>query len=162
MRIPSPSTATVSPLTLNSDTLPSLQTRLGGRVLDDHAPHGVLGTSCVHPLPQQQHPHLPAHHRDITAFRVPFTAANTTHYSNKLNTLSFFLKSRRNSLRGRVQTSAPSSHSTLSFPRPAPNPAVGIKAHYFNGENASAPPIVFTVLTLFGLGYTIDYQSELP
>jgi F-type H+-transporting ATPase subunit f len=44
---------------------------------------------------------------------------------------------------------------------PAPGPAVrGIKARYFNGKNASASPIVFTVLALFGLGYTIDYQSE--
>jgi F-type H+-transporting ATPase subunit f len=44
---------------------------------------------------------------------------------------------------------------------PAPAPAVrGIKARYFNGKNASASPIVFTVLALFGLGYTIDYQSE--
>jgi F-type H+-transporting ATPase subunit f len=37
----------------------------------------------------------------------------------------------------------------------------GIKARYFNGKNASASPIVVTVLALFGLGYTIDYQSEL-
>ncbi len=45
---------------------------------------------------------------------------------------------------------------------PAAEPAVrGIKARYFNGKNASASPIVFTVLALFGLGYTIDYQSEL-
>ncbi|KAF8498996.1 mitochondrial F1-F0 ATP synthase subunit F of fungi-domain-containing protein, partial [Russula emetica] len=44
---------------------------------------------------------------------------------------------------------------------PAPEPAVrGIKARYFNGKNASASPIVFTVLALFGLGYTIDYQSK--
>jgi len=45
---------------------------------------------------------------------------------------------------------------------PAPEPAVrGIKARYFNGKNASASPIVFTVLALFGLGYTIDYQMHL-
>jgi F1-F0 ATP synthase subunit F-like protein len=45
---------------------------------------------------------------------------------------------------------------------PAAEPAVrGIKARYFNGKNASASPIVFTLLALFGLGYTIDYQSEL-
>ena len=43
----------------------------------------------------------------------------------------------------------------------APEPAVrGIKARYFNGKNASASPIVVTVLALFGLGYTIDYHSE--
>ena len=35
----------------------------------------------------------------------------------------------------------------------------GIKARYFNGKNASASPIVVTVLAIFGLGYTIDYQS---
>ena len=43
----------------------------------------------------------------------------------------------------------------------APEPAVrGIKARYFNGKNASASPIVVTVLALFGLGYTIDYHSK--
>src|SRR6266851_4167456 len=46
---------------------------------------------------------------------------------------------------------------------PASEPAVsGIKARYFNGKNASASPIVFTVLALFGLGYTLDYQSAWP
>ena len=66
---PHPQQQQSHPLTLNSDTLPSLQTQ--GGVLNAHALDGVLGTSCVHPLPQQQHPHLPAHHRDITAFHVP-------------------------------------------------------------------------------------------
>lgn len=45
---------------------------------------------------------------------------------------------------------------------PASEPAVrGIKARYFNGKNASASPIVVAVLAIFGLGYTIDYQSTL-
>ena len=43
---------------------------------------------------------------------------------------------------------------------PAPEAAGrGIKARFFNGKNASASPIVVTVLAIFGLGYTIDYQS---
>jgi F-type H+-transporting ATPase subunit f len=37
----------------------------------------------------------------------------------------------------------------------------GIKGRFFNGKNASAAPLLATILTLFGLGYTIDYQSEL-
>ncbi|KAH9982039.1 mitochondrial F1-F0 ATP synthase subunit F of fungi-domain-containing protein [Lactifluus volemus] len=46
---------------------------------------------------------------------------------------------------------------------PASEPAIrGIKARYFNGKNASASPIVVTFLAIFGLGYTIDYQSTLP
>ncbi|KAI0005307.1 mitochondrial F1-F0 ATP synthase subunit F of fungi-domain-containing protein [Russula compacta] len=44
---------------------------------------------------------------------------------------------------------------------PASEPAIrGIKTRYFNGKNASASPIVVTVLALFGLGYTIDYQKH--
>ncbi len=35
----------------------------------------------------------------------------------------------------------------------------GIKARFFNGKNASAAPVLFTILAIFGLGYTIDYQS---
>ena len=35
----------------------------------------------------------------------------------------------------------------------------GIKARFFNGKNASAAPVLFTILGIFGLGYTIDYQS---
>ena len=37
----------------------------------------------------------------------------------------------------------------------------GIKARYFNGKNASAAPLVWTILGIFGLGYTIDYQMHL-
>ena len=45
---------------------------------------------------------------------------------------------------------------------PAPSSAAGgIKGRFFNGKNASASPVVWTILGLFGLGYTIDYQSEL-
>ena len=43
---------------------------------------------------------------------------------------------------------------------PAPTTTSGgIKARYFNGKNASAAPLLFTILGIFGLGYTIDYQS---
>jgi hypothetical protein len=43
---------------------------------------------------------------------------------------------------------------------PAPTRAGGgIKARFFNGKNASAAPFYATILTIFGLGYTIDYQS---
>ena len=35
----------------------------------------------------------------------------------------------------------------------------GIKGRFFNGKNASAAPLLFTILGIFGLGYTIDYQS---
>lgn len=36
----------------------------------------------------------------------------------------------------------------------------GIKARYFNGKNASAAPLLAFIVTVFGIGYTIDYQSE--
>ena len=43
---------------------------------------------------------------------------------------------------------------------PAPSSAAGgIKARYFDGKNASAAPLVWAILGIFGLGYTIDYQS---
>ena len=35
----------------------------------------------------------------------------------------------------------------------------GIKGRFFNGKNASAAPLLFTILSVFGLGYTLDYQS---
>lgn len=35
----------------------------------------------------------------------------------------------------------------------------GLKGRYFDGKNASAKPLVATMLAIFGLGYTIDYQS---
>ncbi|KAI0707527.1 ATP17, subunit F of the F0 sector of mitochondrial F1F0 ATP synthase [Cerioporus squamosus] len=45
---------------------------------------------------------------------------------------------------------------------PSPSTASGgIKARYFNGKNASAAPVLFTILAIFGLGYTIDYQMHL-
>ncbi|TDL18336.1 hypothetical protein BD410DRAFT_775110 [Rickenella mellea] len=37
----------------------------------------------------------------------------------------------------------------------------GIKGRYFNGANASGGPIIFTILAVFGLGYTIDYNMHL-
>ncbi|TBU29369.1 mitochondrial F1-F0 ATP synthase subunit F of fungi-domain-containing protein [Dichomitus squalens] len=42
---------------------------------------------------------------------------------------------------------------------PAPTSAGGIKARFFNGKNASAAPLLFGILAIFSLGYTIDYQS---
>ena len=43
---------------------------------------------------------------------------------------------------------------------PAPSSAAGgIKARYFDGKNASAAPLVWAILGIFGIGYTIDYQS---
>ncbi|PCH40451.1 hypothetical protein WOLCODRAFT_24111 [Wolfiporia cocos MD-104 SS10] len=45
---------------------------------------------------------------------------------------------------------------------PAPAPAVrGLKERYFNGKNASAAPLLWTIVGLFTLGYTIDYQMHL-
>jgi len=35
----------------------------------------------------------------------------------------------------------------------------GLKAKYYNGKNASAAPILATILGIFTMGYTIDYQS---
>ena len=41
-----------------------------------------------------------------------------------------------------------------------PSPGFGgIKARFFNGKNASSLPFWATILGIFGLGYTIDYQS---
>jgi F-type H+-transporting ATPase subunit f len=43
---------------------------------------------------------------------------------------------------------------------PAPSSGYGgIKGRYFSGENASGKPILFLVFGLFGLGYTLDYNS---
>jgi F-type H+-transporting ATPase subunit f len=35
----------------------------------------------------------------------------------------------------------------------------GIKGRFFDGKNASVTPFVATIFAIFGLGYTIDYQS---
>ena len=43
---------------------------------------------------------------------------------------------------------------------PAPSAYGGIKTRFFSGKNASPLPLYLTVLSLFGLGYTIDYQSK--
>ncbi|KAN0064570.1 ATP synthase f chain, mitochondrial precursor [Thecaphora frezii] len=37
----------------------------------------------------------------------------------------------------------------------------GIKARYFDGENASGKPLVATLFTLFLIGYSIDYATHL-
>lgn len=43
---------------------------------------------------------------------------------------------------------------------PAPASAAGgIKGRFFNGKNASGAPLVWLIAGIFGLGYTIDYQS---
>jgi len=43
---------------------------------------------------------------------------------------------------------------------PAPQSGFGgLKAKYFTGKNASAAPILATILGIFAIGYTIDYQS---
>ena len=52
-----------------------------------------------------------------------------------------------------------SFYSKLPKGSAATTAAGGIKGRYFNGKNASAAPVLFTILTIFGLGYTIDYQS---
>ncbi|KAI0674602.1 mitochondrial F1-F0 ATP synthase subunit F of fungi-domain-containing protein [Trametes maxima] len=45
---------------------------------------------------------------------------------------------------------------------PAPSSASGgIKGRWFNGKNASAAPLLFTIFGIFGIGYTIDYQMHL-
>jgi hypothetical protein len=38
----------------------------------------------------------------------------------------------------------------------------GLKARFFDGKNASAAPLLATILGIFGIGYTIDYQSSSP
>ncbi|CAG7846192.1 SubName: Full=Related to ATP17-ATP synthase complex, subunit f {ECO:0000313/EMBL:CCA70061.1} [Serendipita indica DSM 11827] len=45
-----------------------------------------------------------------------------------------------------------------------PNPVTagwGLKARYFNGKNASGTPVVLLVLGVFGIGYTMSYQTHL-
>ena len=43
---------------------------------------------------------------------------------------------------------------------PAPQSSFGgLKARYFTGKNASAAPVLATILGIFTIGYTIDYQS---
>jgi len=37
----------------------------------------------------------------------------------------------------------------------------GIKGRFFEGENASGKPLAFTILAIFGIGYTIDYHMHL-
>jgi len=44
---------------------------------------------------------------------------------------------------------------------PAPTASTGIKARYFDGKNASGAPLVAVIVSLLGLGYTIDYNMHL-
>ncbi|KZP08815.1 hypothetical protein FIBSPDRAFT_1052162, partial [Athelia psychrophila] len=37
----------------------------------------------------------------------------------------------------------------------------GVKARFFNGKNASSVPLWGTIISVFLLGYTIDYQMHL-
>ncbi|KAI0061251.1 hypothetical protein BV25DRAFT_1886827 [Artomyces pyxidatus] len=52
-------------------------------------------------------------------------------------------------------------YSKLPKGSPSAPTSRGLKGRFFSGKNASASPIVFGVLALFGLGYTIDYQMHL-
>lgn len=36
----------------------------------------------------------------------------------------------------------------------------GIKGRFFTGKNASGGPLVVLIVSLFGIGYTLDYNSE--
>ncbi|KAF9034708.1 hypothetical protein BDZ89DRAFT_506232 [Hymenopellis radicata] len=40
-------------------------------------------------------------------------------------------------------------------------PKTGLKARFANGDNASGTPYVLGILTIFGIGYTLDYQMHL-
>ncbi|EJC98427.1 uncharacterized protein FOMMEDRAFT_129322 [Fomitiporia mediterranea MF3/22] len=44
---------------------------------------------------------------------------------------------------------------------PASSASSGIRGRYYEGANASGKPLVFTILAIFGLGYTIDYNMHL-
>ncbi|KAJ2918706.1 hypothetical protein MD484_g1680, partial [Candolleomyces efflorescens] len=37
----------------------------------------------------------------------------------------------------------------------------GLKGRFFNGQNASGAPLVYLIVGLFGIGYTIDYNMHL-
>ncbi|KAL5501911.1 ATP17 [Sanghuangporus vaninii] len=47
------------------------------------------------------------------------------------------------------------------LPKGPAQPSSGIRARYFEGAKASGKPLVFTILAIFGLGYTIDYNMHL-
>ncbi|KAK1230921.1 ATP synthase f chain, mitochondrial precursor [Marasmius sp. AFHP31] len=42
----------------------------------------------------------------------------------------------------------------------APPRAGGLKARYFNGDNASGKPLAWLIVGIFGVGYTIDYNKH--
>lgn len=43
-------------------------------------------------------------------------------------------------------------------PAPPP-PAASLKAKFFDGKNASGKPLVYGIIGIFLIGYTLDYQS---
>ncbi|EJT45541.1 F1F0-ATPsyn F [Trichosporon asahii var. asahii CBS 8904] len=47
------------------------------------------------------------------------------------------------------------------LPKGPGKPSGGIRGRYFEGPNASGKPILATILGLFLIGYTIDYQMHL-
>ncbi|KAI9634545.1 F1F0-ATPsyn F [Dioszegia hungarica] len=46
-------------------------------------------------------------------------------------------------------------------PKPESERPGGLRGRYFEGKNASGAPFLATILILFGLGYTIDYNMHL-
>ena len=40
-----------------------------------------------------------------------------------------------------------------------PAPAASLKAKFFDGKNASGKPLVYGIIGIFLIGYTLDYQS---
>ncbi|KZV61178.1 unnamed protein product [Peniophora sp. CBMAI 1063] len=45
-------------------------------------------------------------------------------------------------------------------PAPPP-PAASLKAKFFDGKNASGKPLVYGIIGIFLIGYTLDYQMHL-
>ncbi|KZV66329.1 hypothetical protein PENSPDRAFT_93378 [Peniophora sp. CONT] len=45
-------------------------------------------------------------------------------------------------------------------PAPAPS-ALSLKAKFFDGTNASGKPLVYGIIGIFLIGYTLDYQMHL-
>ena len=43
-----------------------------------------------------------------------------------------------------------------------PAPAASLKAKFFDGKNASGKPLVYGIIGIFLIGYTLDYQSAYP
>ncbi|EAU80934.1 hypothetical protein CC1G_03110 [Coprinopsis cinerea okayama7 len=48
------------------------------------------------------------------------------------------------------------------LPKGKATPRVGgLKAKFFDGKNASGAPLVWLIVGLFGIGYTLDYNLHL-